>query len=42
VCEKRNCTIELQKEVIFNTILAMKDEYERWKKEDGRCLMADG
>ena len=33
VCEKRNCTIELQKEVIFNTILAMKDEYERWKKD---------
>ena len=33
VCEKRNCTIELQKEVIFNTILAMKDEYEKWKKD---------
>lgn len=41
VCEKGECTPELQKEMIHNTIMAMKDEYERWKKEEGRCKMDD-
>ena len=36
-----DCTPERQKENIHNVIEAMKDEYERWKKEDGRCLMDD-
>ena len=33
VCEKNDCTPELQKEHIYDIIEAMKDEYVRWKKE---------
>ena len=36
-----DCTPERQKENIHNVIEAMKDEYERWKKEDVRWMMYD-
>lgn len=35
------CTPERQKEHIHNIKEAMKDEYEKWKKEEGRCMMDD-
>ena len=35
------CTPERQKEHIHNIKEAMKDEYERWKKEDVRWMMYD-
>jgi radical SAM protein with 4Fe4S-binding SPASM domain len=36
-----DCTPERQKENIHNVIEAMKDEYEKWKKGNVRCLMDD-
>ena len=33
VCEKNDCTPELQKEHIYDIIMAMKDEYEKFLKK---------